>query len=128
MPRLSYTDCFALGRHFKYLKIPFKPSHGGLEQPGVSAGAWQECKNQMTSNGNSRAVGGRQAISLALINIQSIQSYSLYFFSSLLAQLVSQPGSASPPPHPECWAAAWFWAYRLRNTVWSTSILSQGEQ
>lgn len=64
-----------------------KQSDGRLPQRGVSGGAWQECKNQMTSNGNSRAVGGRQAISLALINTQTpFCSPALSFFPSFMAQ------------------------------------------
>lgn len=60
-----------------------KQSDGGLPQHGVTGGAWQECKNQMTSNGNSSAVGVRQAISLALINTPFCSSALFFFFSSL---------------------------------------------
>lgn len=69
-------------------------SDGELPQHGVSGGAWQECKNQMTSNGNSRACWRQasRAISFALINTRDLAvllSLSFVLFLFCLAQLVS---------------------------------------
>lgn len=76
-------------------------SDAGPPHCGVSGGAWQECKNQMTSNGNCRAVGGRRTISFALINTLTplhSPALSLFDFPPQLGS-VSLPAVAQHHPN-----------------------------
>lgn len=63
----------------------------------VDGRSWQESKNQMTSDGNSRPVRGH----LACSNKQTIPAL-------FLIPHPRHPGSASLPSRPKSWTAAWF--------------------
>lgn len=76
-------------------------------QRSVDVRSWQGSKNQMTSNGNSRPVGGHLACSIK----HSDHSASVLFLS--LFPHPRHPGSASLPSRPKCWTAAWFGACAL---------------
>lgn len=106
------TRWVSLPRPFKYPNstpwtcepvVHFDARH---PRPSVSGGAWQEPKNQMSSNGNSRPVGGHLACSNTL---RPLRLRALFF----LPPPLRHPGSASLPSRPKSWTAAWFQAHAL---------------